>query len=247
MLVVSKAGLPCSAILIAAWLFALLCAGLAGCTSTAQPPEITTTALPQPASGPVTTPVTATSAPAASHPHTMNGPAARQQHVAATRPRTTQLAGQAPARAPASIPEPQLSEPARLVTAAAPAVSDAHPIVSPQAVLDRAPPQRPLQGLVTEFTLAQVTVYDRPYGQRIGTINEQEFPRTGNDASGTRGVPIYAVDGGVIEVALPGGKTGWINKAAAVTTVPPCQSVAPVRSAPGKGGHVARGAGEGSC
>ncbi len=134
-----------------------------------------------------------------------------------------------------SIPEPP---PPVLQAAATPLVPEQAP---------RALPPRPVRGLVTEFTLAQITVYDRPFGQRLGVLDEREFPRTGSDPSGVRGVPIYAVDGGVIEVALPGGKTGWINKAAAVTTVPPCQTTSPARSAPGKGGHVARGAGEASC
>lgn len=227
---------------------ALLASGCASQSSTEHTAALAAALPQQPAAVPAPAPPAAAHAqPASKQARTVVAPqsqpqsksqaaASREPHIFA--PRLPPASAVVPPPAQASI-EPPPAPPADVVKTSAP--------VTPAPVATATAPHRPIRGLVTEFTLDQVTVYDRPYGQRMATISERDFPRTGTDANGAKGVPIYAVDGAVIEVALPGGRSGWINKATAITTVPPCQSVGPARTTTGKGGLVARGAGEASC
>jgi hypothetical protein len=106
----------------------------------------------------------------------------------------------------------------------------------------------PVRAVVLDFTLARVPVFDQPHGRRIAEIEATAFPRNAARPDGRgQGVAVYDENGGALMIALPGGGTGWISKAAALTSARACTGTAPPKSVRDRGGAVARGAGDVAC
>ncbi len=106
-------------------------------------------------------------------------------------------------------------------------------------------PREPI-GFVTEFHQKQIWIHDKAYGTKILQIAHHDFPRRRLPGLTILGTPIYKQDASYFEIALPSGKTGWIDKSVALTPARPCPPES-VSSPSTPRGPVSSGSGSVSC
>lgn len=69
--------------------------------------------------------------------------------------------------------------------------------------------KRPAIRHILAFYAPVIKVYKEPYGHEVQLIPDRAFPRQ-QLSDGRSGVAVFASSGSFVEVALPGGETGWV-------------------------------------